>query len=521
MQLGRWQKMADSSWKDLNNKEDDIPPPDNSIIDVHFERDVALAEEYVKTQDISRLLKTQNDWIAHWNNQQKAGVNLFLPSIADYYRIFSKLREDIALGTKSERDVAYTLREVLLNDFKHNVMTSTKIQFSEGTLEANIIHNAESNLERVYEGIVVPEYEPVRALSDMGDKDLPFLQALFETKDDLQWIQYVIATGLGISGLGDMLIKTPIGKAREDPFFRELSYALGSFEGSPILKTMNPTDTKVPCRGVSYALNNPPPPVSNSFSWSTVKLPDGWDKDTTHLDEDSPDKSQIRAIGDLIEKHYHESDGISHHLLPNLLLSQVGVIMTDMIQYDWAVWWNRQNSKGETKRFASMGDLYNDFKELYLYSKNEDTNVRREAQQVREEWRRHFYPGNVVTSTRITYGSGEKATVVHHLMTDREKRTEIDLPFYEGINLLDILKDEKGVKYIQTLYDTEDDIPTICEVMTYMFGKSAKNIVVNTPDAYRRHSFKFTPSSFLNRDDEFRINYEEVFGESFGIVTDS
>ncbi len=118
------------------------------------------------------LTMTQKDWTKHFNNK-----GLKFISAPDIYTVAKK-------GNK-------TIIESLKKDFKKSwEVTSTRIKYNKDNLNAEIIHDAESN-------IVKPKKYKVKVPVLSGDlkqdsETEKYLQALFDTKDSIDKILKVL-----------------------------------------------------------------------------------------------------------------------------------------------------------------------------------------------------------------------------------------------------------------------------------------------------------------------------------------
>ena len=116
--------------------------------------------------------KTQGDWIAYFNGQNKMMV-----SAPDIY----------LAGKSGNKRLLTSLRK----DFKERwIVTSTRIKYDQN-LDARIIHNYGSNLVHpVEQQVIIPEYQP-KLLADVLNtpEGLRYLQVLFGTDDTAQGIK--------------------------------------------------------------------------------------------------------------------------------------------------------------------------------------------------------------------------------------------------------------------------------------------------------------------------------------------
>jgi len=124
--------------------------------------------EVIKTD----LKKNQKDWIEHFNQKGQKMI-----SAPDIYQTAKK--ED------------KTLMESLKQDFKDSwVVTSTRIIYNKEDLNAEIIHDFDSKIVKEKRfNVKINEY---REIIKEDSETEAYLQALFDTKDDINTIIKVI-----------------------------------------------------------------------------------------------------------------------------------------------------------------------------------------------------------------------------------------------------------------------------------------------------------------------------------------
>src|SRR3989344_5273161 len=82
--------------------------------------------------------KTQNDWIAYWNNIRDGRR---FASLADYYQVFRQLDNALRTGSSAERTAANQSIVSLRKDLREKwLLTSTRIIYQPNSLEARLIH---------------------------------------------------------------------------------------------------------------------------------------------------------------------------------------------------------------------------------------------------------------------------------------------------------------------------------------------------------------------------------------------
>lgn len=114
----------------------------------------------------------------------------------------------------------------------------------------------------------------------------------------------------------------------------------------------------------------------------------------------------------------------------------------------------------------------------------------------------------LVTSTRVTYSSDNlSARIIHNygskVVTPTQR--EVIIPFYMAEKVENVVKGE-GLKYLQTLFDTEDSAFKLIGRLEDIGGKEAKDIVISTPNQDSRgHNFE-RAIDFVYHEDRFNID---------------
>ena len=121
--------------------------------------------EVIKKQ----IRKTQKDWIEYFNSK-----NMKMISAPDIYKVENK-----------------TVIESLKKDFKENwEVTSTRIIYNKDNLNAEIIHDVDSNVVKPKKyKVKIPVFDENFKQDSETEK---YLQALFDTKDSLDKILKVL-----------------------------------------------------------------------------------------------------------------------------------------------------------------------------------------------------------------------------------------------------------------------------------------------------------------------------------------
>ncbi len=154
------------------------------------------------------LKKNQKDWVKHFNNQK-----LKMISTPDIYNAAKK-------GNK-------TIIESLKKDFKESwEVTSTRIKYNKKNLNAEITHDAESNIikQNKYK-IEIPILEGDFKQDSQTER---YLQALFDTKDN---ISIILKTLKKFGKNRTIRFWTPTQSQRESKQIRSVDLFFGGFDG--------------------------------------------------------------------------------------------------------------------------------------------------------------------------------------------------------------------------------------------------------------------------------------------------
>src|SRR3989344_4313205 len=128
--------------------------------------------------------KTQNDWIAYWNNIRDGRR---FASLADYYQVFRQLDNALRTGSSAERTAANQSIVSLRKDLREKwLLTSTRIIYQPNSLEARLIHgfgagNPQQTSER---NLTVPLYwdTPITEVYPTAE-GLAYLRSLLSTDE--------------------------------------------------------------------------------------------------------------------------------------------------------------------------------------------------------------------------------------------------------------------------------------------------------------------------------------------------
>jgi len=131
-------------------------------------------------------------------------------------------------------------------------------------------------------------------------------------------------------------------------------------------------------------------------------------------------------------------------------------------QDEWIKHWNKLY---DLRYFASMPDLYKAFKEV----KQEQRDYLRQA--LIASYSKYDKP-MIITSTRIRHSPlSLDAEITHNIGSEREKRKRTEVPVYSSEGIIKVLEEPKGLKFLQALFDTEDNAKTILDVFMNIFVK--------------------------------------------------
>jgi len=171
------------------------------------------------------------------------------------------------------------------------------------------------------------------------------------------------------------------------------------------------------------------------------------------------------------------------------------IISLDKTAYDNGAYKTQDDWIATGKDFASIADYYKAFKQIKNVMENGNAEQRKNATELKNnllsEWKSRWS----VTSTRVKYNNNLEATVIQHYSSqdkNKVKEATIEIPIYEGVKIEKVLKDKdkKGLKFMQTLLDTEDTAEMIMETLNYVTGKDIDRMYVYTPDMNSRKQNK-------------------------------
>ncbi|MDP3640183.1 MAG: hypothetical protein Q8R53_03200 [Nanoarchaeota archaeon] len=187
-------------------------------------------------------------------------------------------------------------------------------------------------------------------------------------------------------------------------------------------------------------------------------------------------------------------------------------------------WYDHWSNIHDGRVMASMGNLYNSFKLIKKMREHGTTQEQAIAQTYLSSLREDFdWPKMnnwLISSTRPIYlGKSLDARIVQHYRCNKSeliKETVMEVPVYRGVQIEKIVGEEKGLAYMQALFDTKDDGETIMQTLEFISGKHRKDIVgwtaaVSTSDSsYTRATHPERAAGFDCGDDRFHVDGSDV-----------
>jgi hypothetical protein len=156
---------------------------------------------------------------------------------------------------------------------------------------------------------------------------------------------------------------------------------------------------------------------------------------------------------------------------------------TKRTQNDWFDYWENID---DGRVFASMGDLYCNFKLLKKISEEgkDQALLQRVTDKLHDDFDWSGKSNWLTTSTRVNYQSDSlEGSIIHHYrssQSDLMDKTNLLIPEYRGTIITKVVKSGEGLHYLQTLFDTKDDAETIVQALEFISEKSRKEIQVWT-----------------------------------------
>lgn len=165
--------------------------------------------------------------------------------------------------------------------------------------------------------------------------------------------------------------------------------------------------------------------------------------------------------------------------LENVVVRLAKVEMSSCTQNGWITPKNRKHFLSGS-HFASMPDFYAYFKQIAGGLAGGSKQDQESAERLRQELFEIVKEGEpLITSTRFRYWQHTDECDIYHRFQKARNGSEEDaaysivkvkVPAYDGNQaLLGTIKDEVGIKYVQTVFCTSDDISIINIVLGTIF----------------------------------------------------
>jgi hypothetical protein len=185
---------------------------------------------------------------------------------------------------------------------------------------------------------------------------------------------------------------------------------------------------------------------------------------------------------------------------------------------DWTKYW-KEDKTGRV--MASAADYYNLFKQLKQDLKKGPAKKIR-AESMIEILRSEFKEQTIRVNTKLKdYKNVE--SVIHHYECNRPeliKEKYVEIPYYNGAKLAEVLDTPEGLQFIHAYFNTEDDPKTIMQVMKFISVTEERNILISTETKLdRQKSFESQGSMDLWLYHQFRIqcSNKSNMGVSHGV----
>lgn len=195
--------------KRKSNFDDNLPDLVNAIFEKENKENKTFTPKKIFLEPLCALDKklTQDEWFEYWTCTDED----YMASMADFYYVFKQLKHQYETGSAKEKSEAHHSRDRLLTDMHSEagnngiLISSTRIMYDPENLKDKIIHHYDCKNKEIVKEIItnipVCRSAPIEMLDMRGTE---FLQALFDTNDDLQTI---IRTLEFISGMNRNRIK--------------------------------------------------------------------------------------------------------------------------------------------------------------------------------------------------------------------------------------------------------------------------------------------------------------------------
>ncbi len=144
------------------------------------------------------------------------------------------------------------------------------------------------------------------------------------------------------------------------------------------------------------------------------------------------------------------------------------------------------------RRFNDLGKIMASMPDLYDTGKSA-------SPEVLESLQKDFHETWVISSSRIHYEKDSLEAVITHYFNSTvvsPREIKVLVPYYNGVKLDDVLGTEEGLKYLQALFNTNDDAETIKVTLEKLSNKKSKDIRVWTPDQNSRKEYQDRAAGF-------------------------
>lgn len=163
---------------------------------------------------------------------------------------------------------------------------------------------------------------------------------------------------------------------------------------------------------------------------------------------------------------------------------------------------------------ASMGDLYQNFKNLKKASEQGTSEQKKLAQTLVASLRNDFdWYGKsswLMSSTRVQYAGNKSldGEIIHHYnRPDATKRASLTIPVYRDAPLTKVVSDKNGLRYVRVLFDTDDGAAEMIETLKFVGDRTDIRIwTAVTRGEYNRGNYPSWSAGFYDRINIFHVN---------------
>ena len=160
-------------------------------------------------------------------------------------------------------------------------------------------------------------------------------------------------------------------------------------------------------------------------------------------------------------------------------------------------WFDRWEKDTSSKEMASAGDLYQGWKLLKRDYHSGDMDRARITAEIVASFQDDFdWSGKknyLIAGTRLEYQADSlDSTIIQHYKAKNHalvKKTSLEIPEYLGVPIPEVVLQPKGLHYLQTLLDTEDDAETIMQTLEFISGKTRDKIKVWAPPLKKNNDY--------------------------------